>query len=755
MNSLISRTLRAAAAGFLFALIPHAVSGTERSATGSTVSERTHQLQQALDEIVARTPLQGARAGIVVASLDSGRVLYARDPDALLNPASNVKLFTSAAVLARLGPEYRFETDVLVDALPSAGMVKSLYVKGRGDPTFVTERLWALAGDIAHRDVKVVKGDILVDDSFFDGEREGPGYDQEKGDRSYLAPVGALSLNFNVVAIHVAAGARVGDKGRVELEPASEYLEVDNRVRTVKATGRRRVTPASFRLPSGRQRITVDARLPLGNRNHVFYRKIDDPPAYFGWTLKRLLELRGVKVTGQVRRAAIPPTARLLTTAESESLGEIVRRLDKTSNNFVAEQLLKTLGAEKKGQPGTWPKGVQAVEDFLADVGIPRGSYVMKNGSGLNDANRFSARQTVTLLREMWRRFPVMADFLAALPVAGKDGTTRWRMDGTEGRLRAKTGTLEGVTSLSGYVETAGFDRLVFSILVNDFPGRAHPTVRAVDAVGSALAAMGGKPAELGAAVASATAPPPGAEEAAADVKAHLATYYRLGRSGDARNVPFLRTALKTEGDPVLRMAAAEAVYLSDPDSESARRAFLDGVATDAASFGRLRTLGAGLEAPAPVLGSLADLAAEGDGEALSRLVQLTAAAMAEPGLADGLADLWEEVARNAPDETIRALRDSPAPAANAALGLMARGLARAQEPHPLLAAVRRAQADPDEVLAAYALALASRLDEQVAAARAVLRAGPAPTIGPAPAPGSIPAPPTAAGSKPQARTGG
>jgi D-alanyl-D-alanine carboxypeptidase/D-alanyl-D-alanine-endopeptidase (penicillin-binding protein 4) len=201
-------------------------------------------------------------------------------------------------------------------------------------------------------------------------------------------------------------------------------------------------------------------------------------------------------------------------------------------------------------------------------------------------------------------------------------------------------------------------------------------------------------------------------------------------------------------------MAAAEAVYLSDPDSESARRAFLDGVATDAASFGRLRTLGAGLEMPAPVLGSLADLAAEGDGEALSRLIQLTAAAMAEPGLADGLADLWEEVAGSAPDETTRALHESPAPAADAALGLVARGIARTQEPHPLLAAVRRAQADPDEKLAAHARALAVRLDEQVAAARAVLRAGPVPTIGPIPAPGSAPVP-TAAGNKPAARTGG
>ncbi len=748
MNPLTLRTLRPFAASLLLALIPLEISEAEERAVEPVTSERARQLQQALDQIVARTPLQAARAGIVVASLDSGQVLYARDPDALLNPASNVKLFTSAAVLARLGPEYRFDTEVLTDALPSGGVVKSLYVRGKGDPTFVTERLWALAGDIAHRDVKVVKGDLLVDDTFFDGEREGPGYDQERGDRSYLAPVGALSLNFNVVAIHVAPGGRAGDKGRVEVEPPSEYLEVDNRTRTVKATGRRRVTPASLRLQGGRQRITVEAKLPLGSRDQVLYRKIDDPPAYFGWTLKRLLELRGVKVTGQVRRAVAPPTAKLLTVAESESLGAIVRRLDKTSNNFVAEQLLKTLGAEKKGPPGTWPKGVAAVEDFLADAGIPRGAYVMKNGSGLNDANRFSARQTVTLLREMWRRFPLMADFLAALPVAGKDGTTRWRMEGTEGRLRAKTGTLEGVTSLSGYVETAAHDRLVFSILVNDFPGRAHATVRAVDAVGSALAAMGGKPAELGAAVASATAPAPGAEEATADLKAHLATYYRLGRSGDARNVPFLRTALRTEGDPVLRMAAAEAVYLSDPDSDSARRAFLDGVAADAPSFGRLRTLGAGLEAPAPVLGSLADLAAEGDGDALSRLTQLTAAAMAEPGLADGLAELWEEVARSAPDETVRALRAAPAPAAGAAVGLIARGIARADEPHPLPAAVRRAQTDADGELAAYARALAPRLDEQVAAARAVLKSGPAATIGPAPTP-------AAANGKPPVKTGG
>lgn len=737
-------SLRAAAAALALSLAPAPARPAPADPAPAADADRQRALQQAIDAIIGRTPLRAARAGIVVASLDSGEVVYARDPDVLLNPASNVKLYTSAAALARLGPEYRFETEIYAEGA-GGGAVKALYVKGKGDPTFVTERLWALAGDIAHRGVRLVRGDLVVDDGFFDAQREGPGYDQERGDRSYLAPIGALSLNFNVVAIHVAPGARAGDRGRVELEPPSDYLEVDNRTRTVRANGRRRVTPSSAPLANGRQRIRVDARLPAGSRDQVFYRKIDDPPMYFGQTLKRLLQLRGVKVTGQVRRAPVPPAARLLLVAQSEELGEVVRRLDKTSNNFVAEQLLKTLGAEKKGVPGTWAKGVEAVEDYLAEAGIARGSYVMKNGSGLNDSNRFSARQTVTLLRDVWRRFPIMADFLAALPVAGKDGTTRWRMESTAGRLRAKTGTLENVTSLSGFVETAARERLVFSILVNDFPGRAHLTVRAIDAVGNALAAAGGTPADLGAAVASATpAPAAPRDDASADLRAHLATYYRLGRSGDPRNVPFLRTALETEGDPVLRVAAAEAVYLSEPDAEPGRRAFLDGVAAyGAASFARLRALGAELESPAPVLGSLADLAAEGVQDALARLVELTPAAAADPALSERMGDLWEDVARNAPDEVVRALAAAPAPAADAALSAIARGMARAPEPdHPLPEAVKRAAADGDAGLAGYARALGPRLEEQVAAARAVLQAGPPAVVGPAAKPGeAAPAP--------------
>jgi len=737
----------------LAALVAHLASPA-RAAEPSR-REALAQLRGALAEILASSALAGARAGVAVASLDTGEILYAHNADELLNPASNVKLFTTAAALARLGPEYRFETEFHVEPAAGGAVVKHLYVRGKGDPTWVSERLWEVAGQLYHLGLRVVKGDLVVDDSWFDDEREGPGFDQETGDRSYLAPAGALSLNFNSVAVHVAPGGKVGEKGRVELEPMSDFFRLENRTVTVRAGALRRVTPSSV-AEGGRQRNLVEARLPLGSRPQTFWRKIDSPPLYLGHTLRRFLELRGVKVQGKVRRGTVPAGARLLHVAESESLGDVARRLNKTSNNFVAEQILKALGAEVKGPPGTWPKGIEAAEEFLAEAGLERGTYLMKNGSGLNDANRFSARQTVTLLGEMWRRFPLMAEFVSALPVAGKDGTIRWRMEGSEavGRLRAKTGTLENVASLSGYVETKGKERLVFAVIVNDYAGRAPPVVRAVDALGSALAAAGGEPAEMGAAVALATAPAtpaPGAADDAAQ-RAHVASYRRLGAAGDRRNLPVLRTALRSETDPVLRAAAAEAVYLSDPDGETARRTFLETVTGDPEVLVRLRAVAAGPGAPSPLLGSLADLAAEGVPEALSRLVELSPAGASDPALAAEMADVWVEVARTAPDETLAALRSASEAGSEAALSALARGLARAKDPsHPFPAAVKRAAAEGDTDLGEFARSLAPKLAERLDAAEASREAAARAAAPASSAPGGSPPSP----GMPESRPGG
>jgi D-alanyl-D-alanine carboxypeptidase/D-alanyl-D-alanine-endopeptidase (penicillin-binding protein 4) len=726
--------LRAAAA--VAALL--VVSPLRASAADAAAASR--DLDAALGAILEAGPIGGARKGVLVADVVTGEVLYAKDADALLNPASNVKLVTSAAALARLGPEYRFATELLVDG-PSAGSpsVKTLHVRGKGDPTLVTERLWGVAGDLAHLGIKRI-GDLVVDASFFDDVGCGPGFDQESGDRSYLAPASAASLNWNTVAVHVGPGARKRERGRVALEPASDFFEIVNRTTTVAATARRHVTISS--VPgAGKQRIVVEGRIPLGSRPQAAWRKIDDPALYLGHTLRELLELRGVAFTGKVRAGEVPAGAKLVHLVESESLGEIARRLNKTSNNFVAEQLLKTLGAEAKGAPGTWAKGVAAVEEFLAEAGVPRGSYLMRNGSGLNDANRFSARQVVTLLRAMWARFPLQAEFVASLPVAGRDGTIRWRMEGTEavGRLRAKTGTLESVTSLSGYVQTAGGRTLAFAVLVNDYAGRAAGVVRSVDAVGSALAASGGAPGALGAAVALAreTSPAVTPVAAAADLAPVLRTYYALGRAGDQRNLQLLRTALRAESEPALRLAIAECVYLSDPGGETSRRTFLDAIPADPQLVARLWLAGAD-EEPRPVVSSLGD---EGMPEALVKLVEIAPASAADGVLAAALADVLAGVAAAAPEELVAALRAAPAPSLDAAIGVLGVGLARSDEAeHPLRAALRVSGRAEGEA-GAFARALEPRLAEAVAAGAA---ARAAPML--VPAGGSVPAGPGGGG---------
>jgi D-alanyl-D-alanine carboxypeptidase/D-alanyl-D-alanine-endopeptidase (penicillin-binding protein 4) len=459
------------------------------------------------------------------------------------------------------------------------------------------------------------------------------------------------------------------------------------------------------------------------------WRRIDDPALYLGHTLRRLLEVRGVKFAGRVRSGTVPQGARLVHVAQSESLGEIVRRLNKSSNNFVAEQLLKTLGAHAKGAPGSWPKGIEAVEEFLADAGIPRGAYLMKNGSGLNDTNRFSARQLVTLLRAMWARFPLHAEYVASLPVAGRDGTIRWRMEGSEaqGRLRAKTGTLENVTSLSGYVETAGRRTLAFAILVNDFPGRASGAVRAVDAIGAALAASGGPPGALGEAVAEAKGAGEAGGSVSADLAAQVRTYYGLGRSGDPRNLPFLRTAIHAERDPALRLAIGECLYLSDPDGETARRTFLESLPQDPAVLARLWSAAATVEsgAESPVLPSLGDLAAGGNPEAVTRLVELAPAGAQDGGLARALSDVLADVAAMAPEELVAALRGASPAAQEAAVGAIGSGVARSDErEHPFPAALR-ALAEREDELGAFARALQPRVAAAIAAANAT-RSAPA-----------------------------
>jgi D-alanyl-D-alanine carboxypeptidase/D-alanyl-D-alanine-endopeptidase (penicillin-binding protein 4) len=671
-------------------------------AEGLNAADR-QELKKALQEVLDHPSMSAARVGVVVHSLEDGKPLFAENADELLNPASNMKLVTAAATLARLGPEYRFSTEFLTDAEVGAdGRVKVLYVRGKGDPTLTSERLFLISTQLFHAGVRHVD-QIVVDDSWFGDGPYPPGYEQDTGDYAYLAPTGALSLNWNTVAVYLRPGSAPGATAIAEVEPKSEYLVTEGSLRTGKRR-QHRWRVKSEPLSNGRQKLLLSGTV---GRPDVVRRRVGHPELYFGHTLAEYLRDRGVKVRkSAVKRGTVPESAKILHVAWSDTFDIVLKVMNKYSQNFVAEQLLKTLGAEIKGAPGTTAKGVEVVEEFLArEVGIPRGTYVMRNGSGLNDTNRMSATQITRILVHMQKQFAMASEFVSSVPIAGKDGTLRNRFSGSvaESTLRAKTGTLENVSALAGYVEAQSGRRYAFTFLVNDFDwrrGGRRAVVGGMDTLGVTVAASGGTAASQKA-VARNVSPE-------AQSLNRLKTYLALGHQRDARNVPFLRTALRSETDPAVRAILAEALYQSTPEETDLAHAFLEAYSPDPAVFGRLVKVAQGEASSIPGLQSVMELAARGSEDALRLLLSLAQVRDADMGgeFSQGLAD----VSRTAPEELLSALAPLSAAERANVTRMLARGLGTHNPTHPLWATLERSASGTDKKRASLARATESAL---------------------------------------------
>jgi len=715
------RSVAAALAVLAALLAPSAPSGASEAARRFAPREEpAGELPATIAAILEATPIHEARTGVLVVDLDTGKEVFARNADELLNPASNMKLLTTAAALSRLGPSFRFDTELYVSEPPRSGVVKgSLYLKGKGDPSLDTERLFRMARALEHRGIKEITGNLVIDDTWFDAEYEGPGWEQDDSDRPYMAGAGAVSLNFNSVAIHVHPGESTGAKARVELDPPSDYLVLESQAVTGPPRSHSRVVASSIQ-DGRRQRIVVRARIAADSPGEVTYRRISDPPRYTGESFKTLLGRLGVKVRGRVVLGAVPAELKPIVVDRSEPLSVLVHKLNKWSQNHMSEMLLKTLGAESRGAPGTWAKGAAAVEDFLAEeVGIPKGSLVIRNGSGLNDTNRVSARQLVRLLTWVHGQSPIEPELVASLPIAGVDGTTRNRLSGTlgEGRVRAKTGTLQNVTALAGYVDAVNGRRFAFAIVVNDYPGRVSAVLPRVDAIGAAIASVG---SEGGSRSAVALAEPPPADPSTPIeiLRSRISTFAGMGRAEDPRNATFLRAALRTERDPALRPVIAEALFRADPSDASAGAAVVETFDATPEIFGRLQAAAGGGAVRMPVVGTLVALGASGNVSAIAHLVSVAELLDPTEPLADELAAGLAEIGRTAPDELLATLESSSRGAQSAAIGLLGRSLAGDDAfvtvpvvgAHPFSVALAKAATGSDERLASFARQVEVRL---------------------------------------------
>ncbi len=458
------------------------------------------------------------------------KILYSQNADKLFTPASNTKLFTTAAALALIGPDYKFRTTVeTTGTLDRYGRLNGdLVLVGRGDPNLSgrelpydlrTQRnddpiqaLEALADALVQKGVKFIDGDIVADDSYFAFERYGEGWSQDDLVWADGAPVSALTINDNVVFVNILPADRPGEKAFVSVKPFADYYRLDNRIITTPAgTGRKFFVNRE----PGSTVLTLWGNMPLDDTGANEALAIEDPAEFAAGLFRQLLEKRGIVIYGHQRtrhtELATLSTFSVTTLApsrggsdsqprplksdqpitlasyESKPLLQDIRVINKVSQNLHAEILLRLLGRER-GNAGTIEGGLEVLRGFLTHAGIANDQYVFYDGSGLSRQNLVTPHAIVELLRYCATQ-PWGADYKSTFPVAGVDGSLTERLTSPrlQNRIMAKTGSLGGVKALSGYATTNSGQVVVFSILSNNFNLPAKRVTDAIDEVMQAI----------------------------------------------------------------------------------------------------------------------------------------------------------------------------------------------------------------------------------------------------------------------------
>jgi D-alanyl-D-alanine carboxypeptidase/D-alanyl-D-alanine-endopeptidase (penicillin-binding protein 4) len=462
-----------------------------------------------LQTLVGAKLFAPGRVGVAVLDLESNRLLHAHAPDVALNPASNAKLLTAAAALGTLGGAHTFVTTVS-GALEGGVVEGPLVLRGHGDPSLSTADVAELVERLVQKGVRTVKGGVVVDQGYFDDAFVPPAFDQQEDEWApFRANTAAVSLDENTMSLVIEA-AEKGKPARVRVEPEGA-AEIEGVVTCDSAKGDS--PQVALAVEGGVTKARVSGSIRPGTHTLRYVKRAHDPRLLAGRTLKRLLVRAGVNVEGAVTLGAATEK-RLLAEHASAPLASLLLRVGKQSDNFYAEMIFRSLDAEARGKAGSAEGAAGAVQAFLGRIGVADEGLVVKNGSGLFDANRVSPRSLVRLLAWAWREPSVHPEFLAQLAVGGVDGTLHARFDEPRlrGRIRGKTGTLERVASLAGYLLRAdGRPPVVFALVANgvqDVPGARMAFDAFVRGVAAQVdASSDGKTGAASAAVEAAVAP--------------------------------------------------------------------------------------------------------------------------------------------------------------------------------------------------------------------------------------------------------
>ncbi|MFH0733904.1 MAG: D-alanyl-D-alanine carboxypeptidase/D-alanyl-D-alanine-endopeptidase [bacterium] len=439
------------------------------------------ELRNQLDDIFNDTNFLNAFWGVLIKSLKTGEIIYKRNADKLFIPASNMKLFTTSAALLLLGDKYRYKTKIFADGDINNGVLDGdLVLRGSGDPT-ISNR-FVLGGinsvfkkwvdSLKNKNITKITGDIIGDDDIFDEKSYGYGWSRDYEYSWFAAPSGALSFNNNCINVKIIPGTN-NLPADIEIQPDIKTYYFVNKVTTVSADEN---SSTNIQLLRSRRNdiITVNGIIKANSEPVIEYIAVDDPTDFTVNSFAEVLIDNGIVLDGyatdadkEIHKLNYDDMVELFEYS-SVKLSDIVKETNKNSNNFYAEQLIKTIGYELLNY-GTVENGVKAMREIFETMGINIDNLLFSDGSGLSCLDWVTPKQIVNLLSYMYKSNQFKA-FFNSLPIAGRDGTLADRMKNTaaEDNVRGKTGYLSGVTALSGYLNTMDDEPLVFTMIVNN-----------------------------------------------------------------------------------------------------------------------------------------------------------------------------------------------------------------------------------------------------------------------------------------------
>ncbi len=442
-----------------------------------------NSLKDDIKEIFSDPNFFVANWGVYIESLNSGEIIYRENPYKLFMPASNMKLFTTAAALSLLGPEYRYSTKLLSNSESvENGILKGdILIRGSGDPSFSgrnregnTHNIFSEWADILiSKGINSIEGNIIGDCSAFDEEFYGEGWEYNDLSYWYAAPISGLSYNENVVYIKVTPGASSGVPPETAVDPPTQFVEIENLAETVNPTRNQRI---NIRRKSGSNKIVISGTISYDTAPVVRRISVDNPALYAITVFKETLEDKGISCNDVIvlqtldqGKYDINSFNYVVADHVSPPLSELIKTVNKESHNFFADQIFKTLGAEFTGT-GSFEAGEKVVKSFLGRTGINTDQFFAYDGSGLSRHNLVMPVQVAYLMKYM-RSSEHFDIFYDSLPIAGVDGTIKNRMRNTtaENLVHAKTGTIHYVRALSGYVTSLDGEEFVVSVLVNHY----------------------------------------------------------------------------------------------------------------------------------------------------------------------------------------------------------------------------------------------------------------------------------------------